>query len=137
MKQFILIISSLLLTSIATAHGEDKPGPHGGFIKMPGAFHTEVKLEDGVIKIWLLDISFKNPLIEKSSVEVTTLSSGKSKPLACERKTDYFSCNLSKELKKGDHIVVKAVRNEAKGNEAHYEWPLSHAQSASESHSQH
>lgn len=32
----------LALTFELFAHGEDHPGPHGGRIQMPGAFHTEL-----------------------------------------------------------------------------------------------
>ena len=55
-----LIFSTLTVLSVNLfAHGEDKPGPHGGYIRMPGSFHTEVVKEKAGYRVYLLDINWK------------------------------------------------------------------------------
>ncbi len=63
---FFAIVTTLSLNVFA--HGEDKPGPHGGFIRMPGAFHTEVVKEKEGYRVYLLDINWKNPSVLDSAV---------------------------------------------------------------------
>ena len=43
-KMMAFLVTFILMTSQSWAHGEDKYGPHKGFIRMPGAFHTELVL---------------------------------------------------------------------------------------------
>lgn len=123
-------LALLLLTTLALAHGEDKPGPHGGYIRMPGAFHTEV-VPNGKeeLRVFLLDINWKNPVTKNSSVQVSLGGSGKRK-ISCRPKEDtYFSCPLPKgtDLTKKGVISVESLRDGFKGNEASYALPLSFA----------
>lgn len=122
---------TLTLTSqMALAHGEDKPGPHGGHIKMPGGFHTEVKLEKDNLIIYLLDEKFENPTVTDSKVEVSfntvknKFIEGCNKPQKAETTVMYFTCPLPKTKEKIKSISVWAVRLGMKGNEAVYHWPL-------------
>lgn len=69
------IVTGLLLSIFSThasAHGENKPGPNGGYIRMPGAFHTEI-VPNGKhkIKVYLLDIEWKNPSVINSKLEIS------------------------------------------------------------------
>lgn len=110
----------------ALAHGEDQAGPHGGMIRMPGPFHTElVKEKDGRFRIYLLDISFKNPITEKSSVSAQISEKGKTRPLNCTTEKDFFLCKDSGKTVTGE-LVIKATREGVVGNEARY--PLSNHQ---------
>lgn len=123
MKTLLTLI--LLTISIKSfGHGEDKFGPNGGYLKMPGVFHTEVVPEkDGKIKIYLIDINFKNPLVKNSKV-TATISSENKKELNCTIKRDHFLCDTTKsDLTKGSLTII-AVRNTVKGAEAIYELPL-------------
>ena len=53
MKAYLFLMAMLVSSILAFAHGEDKPGPHGGHIKMPANFHTEViASEDGSFHIY-------------------------------------------------------------------------------------
>ena len=62
MKLILVFSSLLLINSHLFAHGGNKPGPHGGKIKMPGMFHTELILNaPNDFKVYLLDMKFKNP----------------------------------------------------------------------------
>lgn len=103
----------------ALAHGEDKPGPHGGEIRMPGAFHTELVLDKGgkkgaPAKIYLLDIEWKNPVVKDSAVSVAV----DEKPAKeCKPASDHFTC----ELGVGTKLTVTAKRAGQQGNAVTYE----------------
>lgn len=123
MKSLFSLI--LLTVSLKTfAHGEDKLGPNGGYLKMPGGFHTEVvPAKDGKLKVYLLDINFKNPTIKNSKL-TASITNGHKKELMCTSKRDHFICDTAKaELTKGILAIV-AERNSVKGTEAVYELPL-------------
>lgn len=118
---FVLGINSLSVFS----HGEDKPGPNGGFLRMPGTFHTEVILTStNTLKIFLLDINWKNPTVKNSSLKVIHKES---KLLAnCSVESNYFICQFSDnvDLKKKGELLVEADMNGQKGMAVSYELPL-------------
>ena len=122
------IISAVMILVLDTsvwAHGENKPGPHGGFIRMPGAFHTEVVREAGAkLKIYLIDMQWKHPTTRDSSVQIS-LKNTKSIKAKCESKTDHFVCSLPKgtDLTAGE-LIVQATRENQVGNAAVYPLPL-------------
>lgn len=128
----------LLSTSLAYPHGEDKPGPHGGLIRMPGAFHTElVPQGKNAVLIYLLDIEWKNPIVEGSEVNLQLLRSGKAvEKLGCEPKKKGFFCKLPGEstFKKGDELKVEASRKGAKGALMNYTWPIDIPKGAHDGH---
>lgn len=118
---------ALIVTTVSVnvfAHGEDKFGPNGGYLKMPGGFHTEIVPEkDGKLKIYLLDINFKSPTVKNSKV-TASINNGAKKDLTCTAKRDHFICDTTKaDLTKGN-LTVLAERNSMKGSEAIYELPL-------------
>ena len=87
-----------ILTSLSLnvfAHGEDKPGPHGGYIRMPGAFHTEVVKEKEGYRVYLLDINWKNPSVLDSSVAASIQTGKKKTDLACAKESDSYLCRSS------------------------------------------
>lgn len=90
---FIIAIGS----SIAFAHGEVKAGPHNGFIRMPGAFHTELVLVG------------KNKLKAECAVQ-----------------RNYYLCSFPKsvDLTKTRQLKVLSFRKEQKGSEVTYPPPL-------------
>lgn len=120
----IIALTFSLLTARAFAHGEDKPGPHGGFIRMPGAFHTEVvPVNKREIKVYLLDIEWKNPSIQRSKVQVEMNKIVKE----CSPQSEpYFVCSFSPkvDLTKKGSLKIKAQREGQIGNEVIYELPL-------------
>lgn len=125
---FLPIVAFLMFgnVSLAFAHGEDKSGPHGGQIQMPGAFHTEV-LQDsnGAIRIYLLDISFQHPITNNSSVVVSAQDQDSNHKLSCSPKDNYFNCisQSSKTLNSGK-LLIDAIRDGMKGVPAVYSLPL-------------
>jgi hypothetical protein len=124
-----ILIAAGIVTSLgaqlAFAHGEDKPGPNGGFIRMPSAFHTElVPTGSSSLKIYLLDINWKNPTVKASALKVThrpTNSSG-----ACKVESNFYVCQFSKsvDLTKKGELSVEAKREGQTGATVSYELPL-------------
>lgn len=115
------------------AHGEDKPGPHGGLIRMPGAFHTEILVESQTaLKIYLLDIQWKNPSVRESDVKVKFSSKTGGRNHAesgtCTKATDHFRCVFAAaiNLKKSGHLEVTATRENQKGASVEYSTPFKH-----------
>ncbi len=126
MKNTKLILSLILLASLKLfAHGENKPGPHGGFIKMPGAFHTEiVPNTDSSFKLYLLDINWKNPSVKDSSLNV--LHKPSNSKAICKIEKNYYYCKLDKtiKLKNNGSLTVEAKREGQNGIAMEYMLPL-------------
>ncbi len=123
---FTLLMISILGEGVVYAHGEDKPGPNGGFIRMPGAFHTEViPLGPNKLKIFLLDITWQNPSTANSDLAVR-LKLKKAAKAKCEIKDNFYICDFPKgvDLTQKGELIVKAKRENQKGNQVSYELPL-------------
>ncbi len=123
-KIFTAIV--LLAATSAFAHGEDKKGPHKGFVRMPGAFHTEVVVNSkNTLKVYLLDIGWKNPTVLDSEIKATLISKS-TEDAVCAAKKNYFLCSFSKSvnLKQKAELQVTATRENKKGNVAVYNLPL-------------
>ena len=125
-----VVLAALIATSLgaqfAFAHGEDKPGPNGGFIRMPGAFHTEVILTSpSTLKVYLLDIQLKNPSTIDSFLFVNH-TKDKAMKTKCSIESNYYTCTLPKnvDLKKKGELFVEAKREGQKGMVVSYELPL-------------
>lgn len=127
MKTFKSTIVALSLTSsLCFAHGEDKPGPNGGSIRMPGNFHTEVvSLGKNKIKVFLLDVSFANPTVIESSVNVT-FQTRKTFKSQCEKNENAFVCTFDSavDLNSKGKLLINATRDKQTGNVAEYATPL-------------
>lgn len=110
----------LILTILVSwSHGEDKPGPNGGKIRMPGPYHTEVVFVSATqVKVFLLDIQFKNPTVKDSLVSAVW----KGQKAQCKAMKDYFQCDFAKgvNLKESGELTVESVREKQKGNVARY-----------------
>lgn len=122
------VLAAALSSQIAMGHGEDKPGPNGGFVRMPGAFHTEA-VPDGPsrVKFYLLDIQWKNPSINKSSLMVNFSSKLMPKTEAiCKPAGNHYVCDFPSnvDIKKSGTLNVQATREGLKGIVVSYETPL-------------
>lgn len=124
---FLGVVLLFSLQRSAFAHGEDKPGPHDGVIRMPGAFHTEiVGLDKRKVAVYLLDIQFKEPTTESSSVNVTLSQDGSGAPLKCEPDTDRFVCFAPSGMTLNNgSLELVAKRKDAQGVTVTYPLPLS------------
>lgn len=117
-----------VLNPVATiAHGTSDPGPHGGEIRMPGAFHVEVAAEQERLRVYLLDMQFEQPRVKNSSVEATLERDGETTRLSCTQADDIraFKCSLPAEasLDEGT-LVVEASRDGLPAEPARYDLPL-------------
>lgn len=132
MKIYIYLLTTLFVSVQSFGHGENKPGPNGGFIRMPGVFHTEVvpDKKDDSFHLFLLDLEFKNPTVKNSSVEAL-LEQKKNKKVkfACEvMGGNHYHCKPDKGYSKDSgKLTLKVKRDGAEGN-AEYELPLKWAQ---------
>ena len=126
-KRFALILTGFIMyTNFAFAHGEDKYGPNGGFVRMPGGFHVEiVPVNKNTLNVFLLDIEWKNPSVKTSSVAVT-LNSKPKKNAKCEMKDNFYKCTFLKlvDLTKQGELIVQAQRDGQKGMPVKYRLPL-------------
>lgn len=119
-------ISFLLMPLTLWAHGEETPGPHGGHIKMPGAFHTEIKVSSqDEIQVYLLDMSFKNPSVKDSSVKMYLKYKNTQVSFTCQvADGDHFTCKGNKKIPAHGNLIITATRENAVGNEVQYKLPL-------------
>ncbi|CAE80060.1 hypothetical protein AB1A81_10205 [Bdellovibrio bacteriovorus] len=139
-----LLATLILLPALSWAHGEDKPGPHGGHIQMPGAFHTEITVDkDQSVHVYLLDMNFANPTIKDSSVAVTAKNKKSEIKYTCSvMGNDHYHCIPNGKVPAKTNLIVQATREKAVGNEAVYKLPLpafkeSKKESKKEDHSHH
>lgn len=128
MKIFKFTALAVLISNFAWAHGEDMYGPHKGFVRMPGAFHTELVPDSkNSLKVYLLDIQWKNPSVLQAKVQIKY--NGKTEA-QCDVKNSepesYFLCSFSKkvDLTKTGELKVIAEREEQKGMGVSYKLPL-------------
>lgn len=127
-SQSIIFFIVFIYSFFSYSHGEEKPGPHQGHIRMPGAFHTELVISsDQKIKIYLLDMNWQNPTVKNSNV-IVTYKAEKPEKAKCSVTSDHFTCEFSKkvDLTKIGVLNIKAVREGNNGTIAIYELPLSH-----------
>ena len=130
----VIFIASLFISFQLFGHGGNKPGPHGGKIKMPGMFHTELILNDqNSFKVYLLDMKFKNPTIKRSTVHYS-IDNGKMVP--CSPKNNFYLCKTKKILKKEMTLKIHAKRIKSKGT-AIYKSLLGKAKSKTKSNMHH
>jgi len=130
MRGKVLPACLLVLASTPTAvwsHGESEPGPHGGEIRMPGAFHVEAVAADNAVLLYLLNMAFEQPRVDGSSVTATHIHEGEARELDCHKAADEpaFRCTLPAEaaLNEGE-LVVDATRGGKPAEPARYELPL-------------
>lgn len=126
MKVTFFLVSIIISANQAWGHGEDKPGPNGGFIRMPGAFHTEIiPIEANQLKVFLLDINWKNPSVANSSLSVSYRNKKTSKA-KCIAQNEYYLCEFSTSvnLNQKGQLLIEAQRENQKGNEVSYDLPL-------------
>jgi hypothetical protein len=126
MRKFwlLLTLSVFSLAASSWGHGMDLPGPHGGEIRMPAAFHFEALMTTPrSLKVYVLDMEIKNPSIKNAKVSALVQKSAGSDSLKCRPKADYFECPLRSALEPGDKIVVSGNRDDAVGVSV-YQFPF-------------
>jgi hypothetical protein len=122
--KIVTLLSLLLSSEVTLAHGMNKHGPNGGYIKMPGAFHTELVDKNTNMHVYLLDMSFKNPTSVNSSVKIIYKGNSESE-FFCTNSVNYIVCKKpTNGLKNIKEIIIKTIRANNKGRDAIYSLPL-------------
>lgn len=111
--KLVIILMAICLNTKAFAHGEDKPGPHGGKIEMAKNVHTEVNADkDGSFHIFLLDGNVENPTVKNSALEATIKSNNKDIKLNCSvMGGTHFHCKSKDARPKEGKLLLKAKRD--------------------------
>lgn len=121
---FVTLMGVLVISNSAYSMGGDKPGPNGGFVKMPGTYHVELVPKKDRVLVYLLDLSLKNPTSKNSSV-ILKLINKETKEVNCKIENKYFVCNVSSgDLARYTEINLVSIRNKIKGTMAVYKIPL-------------
>lgn len=122
----IIILLALTLNSQVFAHGEDKYGPHKGYIRMPGSFHVELVPEEAnSYTVYILDLMNKKSLMKDSSIEMKIIDSDKSQNFKCAMLADHFKCQADAKAFTTGKVTINITRSGNKSNAAVYELPLS------------
>ncbi|MBC7427585.1 MAG: hypothetical protein H7336_03170 [Bacteriovorax sp.] len=121
---FVTLMGMIVISNSAYSMGGDKPGPNGGFVKMPGTYHVELVPKKDKVLVYLLDLSLKNPISQDSSVTLKLINK-ETKELGCKVENKYFICNISSaEFAQYSEVNVESIRNKIKGKVAVYKIPL-------------
>ena len=122
---FLFLLNFIVPTSVF-AHGEDKHGPNKGYIKMPGAFHTEVvPSSDGSYRVYLVDFYNKNPTVKNSAVEFQIKDGEEVIVFDCKTvKNSYYDCTSKEKNRNKGQIILTAKRLGSQGRPAVYDLPL-------------
>lgn len=125
---FLAYVWSLFLgMSSAYGHGEDKPGPNGGHIRMPASFHTELVMEASgtSFKVYLSNVRFADADTKSSEISVVARTSGGDLSVPCSAKGDHFLCSITKDgAKKLEQLRVTAKYKDQPRATAIYKFPL-------------
>lgn len=131
-SKVICILSFFIFCAkIAFAHGEAKPGPNGGHIRMPGSFHTELVPGNNAdeFMVYLIDMTFKHPTIENSEVRMFYRSKH-STNAQCSANKDHFKCSFPKgTISPSGRFEIQARRQGIASQVAVYDLPLKFADS--------
>ncbi|MDD4976041.1 MAG: hypothetical protein PHY93_16925 [Bacteriovorax sp.] len=120
----VTFLGTLFITNSVFSMGGDKPGPHEGYITMPGTYHVELVDKGNLLLVYLLDISMKNPTVANSRVSLKFVND-KEVEVSCKAKNKYFVCNKPNiGLEKFKEIKLESTRNKVKAEVAIYKLPL-------------
>jgi predicted double-glycine peptidase len=104
----------------------DKPGPHGGIIQMPGAYHLEaLKKTKETIQIYVLDMNFVNKTPnEKTEITAQVRRKKQNLKLQCEMEPakEFYLCQSPQKIKAEDVLLVDSKLGDMKGNQAQFEF---------------
>jgi hypothetical protein len=106
-KQILTLLSSLVLTAAALAHGEVEVGPNGGRIldfSKNETMHGEVTFKDGKFHVALLDKAMKPVALAEQSLTATGGPTGKPEKLAVEKADGHF---VIPAVKPGEWLILQ------------------------------
>ena len=110
-KHIITLLSSLVLTAAALAHGDIEIGPNGGRIlefSKDETLHGEVTVKDGKVVIALLDKAMKPVALGEQTLTANGGPTGKAEKLAVEKAGGKF---VIPAVKPGEWLIVQYKDN--------------------------
>ena len=122
---FVTILLATVLSQTAFAHGMNKPGPNGGYVRMPGNYHVELVAKEKSIIVYFQDVMFKPIPIEGASIKLS-LTGDKSFKAECVKEATSFKCDLKNEsLKNYKEISLESTKDGKRMGTSIYKLPLS------------
>lgn len=122
---FVTILLSTLVSQTAFAHGTNKAGPHGGYIRMPGNYHIELVPAPKELKVYFLDMMFAPISIDQASLTMT-LKGKKQLKAECLKELHFFRCDTKDQsFKNYKEIVIESNREGKATAVSNYKIPLS------------
>ncbi len=120
-----LAFVTLLFSFAAFGHGMNKPGPNGGYIRMPGTYHVELVSTDAETKVYILDMNFNKLPVASAQVSMS-LKGAKDFPIKCSKDTDSFKCDIKGgELKMYKELTINSSKAGEPSVGSIYKLPLS------------
>ncbi|MDO9182706.1 MAG: hypothetical protein Q7U04_09870 [Bacteriovorax sp.] len=127
-KLFVTFFGTLILATSAYSMGGDKPGPNGGYITMPSAYHVELVPKDSAFLIYLHDINFKNAITSNSSASIIFIPKNQKSvtiKMKCIADKQFFSCKIPNDkIDNYKEIQVESKRKNIFGKNSIYKLPL-------------
>ena len=123
----MVLFFTLLIISPLFAGDLSPLGPHGGYLRTLGDFHSELVLNGKKgARVYLLNKEDKNPIADAASVYFMLHSGKFDTNYYCAPTGHHFECRLPRPLARsnGDVITIKAIRK-GKTDHFRYEFPLS------------
>lgn len=121
---FVTLVTLLIISSTVSAHGMNKPGPHGGFVRMPGTYHIELVPSGLELKVYFLDMNFKPLPISDAIVELT-LNGKKPFKAQCLKEMQFFRCDTNEQsYKKFKEISIESSIKGSDETKSVYKVPL-------------
>lgn len=122
---FVTILLSTIVSQAAFAHGMNKAGPHGGYVRMPGNYHIELVPADRELKVYFLDMMFAPISIDQSSLSLT-LRGKKQLKAECLKELHFFRCDTKDQsFKNYREIVIESNKEGKAAATSTYKIPLS------------
>ena len=122
---FVTLLLTLVLSQTAFAHGMNKAGPHGGYVRMPGAYHVELVPVDKELKVYFLDMAFAPISIDQASVTLT-LRGKTTLKAECLKELHFFRCDTKDQsFKSFREIIVESTKDGKASASSNYKVPLS------------
>ena len=122
---FVTLILATILSQTVFAHGMNKAGPNGGYIRMPGNYHVELVSKEKAIEVYFLDMMFRPIAIDQASVTLS-LNGAKSFKTVCVKGAKSFVCDLKGEsLQNYKEAALETTRDGKVVAKSSYKLPLS------------
>jgi hypothetical protein len=121
---FVTIFAAFALSASSYAHGMNKAGPHGGYVRMPGTYHVELVPAGKELKVYFLDMNFAPIPINQASVTLT-LNGKKPLKAQCLKEMHFFRCDTNEQsIKNYKEVLLETSKDGETPATSNYKIPL-------------